>query len=236
MIDESFDGHGLECDLSRHAVANIVKADHLVLIDRHRAPHAGFERVTRQGGRLLDIQLQHVADGEFWSGRCVRDCFVVDRDFVCCDVNTGVINSSDFTCDDLACRDLTCGRFAGRRIDASRRRRSRLIVHAALAKKDIQLVHVLRCRHRCAPATLQCLHAILNHRLLVAARRHAEQRLECVMTRECRVSRIQTAITSDQQFLRDCLRIVPPHFTRDTSEELESLFHAFQNRFRFLGW
>ena len=124
MIDESLDCHDLERHLSRHAVADIVKANHLVFIDRHRAPHAGFEGVTRQSGRLPNVELQHVADGEFWSGRCVSDCFVVDRDFVCCDVNTGVINSSDFTCDDLASRDLTCGRFAGRRIDARRRRRS----------------------------------------------------------------------------------------------------------------
>lgn len=45
MIDESLDRDDLKCHLSWHAVANIVKADHLIFIDRHRFSHTGFESV-----------------------------------------------------------------------------------------------------------------------------------------------------------------------------------------------
>lgn len=43
MIDESPNRHGLECHLSRHAVTDVVKPHHLVLIDRRRLSHTGFE-------------------------------------------------------------------------------------------------------------------------------------------------------------------------------------------------
>ena len=48
MIDESLDGHGLESHLSRHAVAHVIEANHLVFIDGHRSPHTRFEGVTWQ--------------------------------------------------------------------------------------------------------------------------------------------------------------------------------------------
>ena len=48
MVDESFDRHGLECHLSRHAVTDVVESHHLVLIDHRRLSHAGFEGVTWQ--------------------------------------------------------------------------------------------------------------------------------------------------------------------------------------------
>ena len=94
MIDESFDGHGLERHLSRHAVADPVKANHLVFVDRHRAPHAGFEGVTRQRGRLPDVELQYVGNRELYRSRCFSNWFFTGQGFT------------------------------GRRIDASRRRRS----------------------------------------------------------------------------------------------------------------
>ena len=69
MIDESLDSDGLECHLPRHAVADVVKAYHLILIDRYRVPHAGFEGVLRQCGRLPNVELQYVGNREFCPGR-----------------------------------------------------------------------------------------------------------------------------------------------------------------------
>ncbi len=63
-IDESLDGHGLECHLSRHAVTDVVEPHHLVLIDHRRLSHAGFESMTRQCCGLLNIQLQHIGNRE----------------------------------------------------------------------------------------------------------------------------------------------------------------------------
>ena len=64
MIDDSFDRHGLESHLSRHAVADFVEAYHLIFINRYRASHAGFEGVSWQRSGLLNVEFQDVADGE----------------------------------------------------------------------------------------------------------------------------------------------------------------------------
>jgi hypothetical protein len=48
----------------------------------------------------------------------------------------------------------------------------------------IQLVEVLRLRNRRRPATLKRFDPVLHRRFLVAASRHAKQRVEHVMTRQ----------------------------------------------------
>jgi hypothetical protein len=98
----------------------------------------------------------------------------------------------------------------------------------------VQLVEVLRLRHRRRPASLKCLDAVLHVRLLVAAGRHAEQRLEHVMTGQRGITRMEPPLAAAQQGQGHCLRVVPPHFSRHAAEVLEAPNHPLQNRFRTL--
>jgi hypothetical protein len=86
-----------------------------------------------------------------------------------------------------------------------------------------------------SPASLQRLDAIFDNRLFVAAGGQTKQRFEDVVARQRRVPPIQLAITAAQQLNCHGLRIVPPDFSRKTTEELERLHHPFQNRFGSLG-
>ena len=108
---------------------------------------------------------------------------------------------------------------------------TRLIVPATLPQIRVEFGQIFHAGNRSPPATLQRLHAILDDRFFVAAGGHTKQRLEHVVTRQGRVSRIHLAIAAAQQSNRHGLRVVPPHFSRHTSEELECLHHPFQNRF-----
>ena len=98
----------------------------------------------------------------------------------------------------------------------------------------IQLVEVLRLRHRRRPAALKRLHPVLRVRLLVAAGRHAEQRLEHVMTGQRRITRMQPTLSARQQGQSHRLRVVPPDFPRYAAEVLEASNHPLQNGFRTL--
>jgi hypothetical protein len=98
----------------------------------------------------------------------------------------------------------------------------------------VQLVEVLRPGHRRRPASLKRLDAVLHVRLLVAAGRHAEQRLEHVMTGQRGITRMEPPLAAGQQGQGHRLRVVPPHFSRHAAEVLEAPNHAFQNRFRTL--
>jgi len=98
----------------------------------------------------------------------------------------------------------------------------------------IQLVEVLRLRHRRRPAALKRLDAVLHVRLLVAAGRHAEQRLEHVMTGQRGITRMQPTLSARQQGQSHRLRVVPPDFSRHAPEVLEASNHALQNGFRTL--
>ena len=63
-IDEAFDRDRLECHVPRYAVSDIVEPDHLVLINHRGLTHTRLERMPRQRCRLLNIELQHITDGE----------------------------------------------------------------------------------------------------------------------------------------------------------------------------
>ena len=98
----------------------------------------------------------------------------------------------------------------------------------------VQLVKTLRLGHRRRPSTLKRLDAVLYVRLLVAAGRHAEQRLEHVMTGQRGITRMKPPLAAAQQGQGHRLRVVPPHFSRHAAEVLEAPYHTFQNRFRTL--
>jgi len=99
----------------------------------------------------------------------------------------------------------------------------------------IQLVEIPHLRHRRRPATLKRFDPVLHVRLLVASGRHAKQRIEHVVARQRRVTRMQPTLPTRQQFRGYRLRIVPPHFSRHTTEILETADHPFENRFGSLG-
>jgi hypothetical protein len=110
------------------------------------------------------------------------------------------------------------------------------ILQATRTQVGIQFSQVFLPRHRRRPAALQRLDAILHVRLLVAARRHAKQRLEHVVAGQGPITRMQLPLPATEDRRRHRLRIVPPNFTRYAPEELEPLHHAFQNRFGSLAW
>jgi len=114
-------------------------------------------------------------------------------------------------------------------------RDARLILETALTEIGIQFGQVLLVRHRCGPAALQRLDAILHVRLLVAAGRHAKQRFEHVVAGQGSVTWMQLAQPAAEDRRRHRLGVVPPNFTRHAAEELEPLHHAFQDRFGTLA-
>jgi hypothetical protein len=69
---------------------------------------------------------------------------------------------------------------------------------ATFQQIGIQLVEVLRLGNRCRPATLKRLDAVLRVRLLVPAGRHAEQRLEHVMTGQRGITRMEPPLAAGQ--------------------------------------
>jgi len=123
--------------------------------------------------------------------------------------------------------------FADRALRVARRARS--IVPAALPQVGVEFGQIAHARNRCAPASLQRLHAILDNRLFVAAGRHAEQRFEHVVACQGRVARVRCSVAAAEQLDRHRLGVVPPDFSRNAIEKFERLHHAFQNRFGPLG-
>ena len=113
---------------------------------------------------------------------------------------------------------------------------TRPIVPATLPQVRVEFVEILHAGNRRSPASLQRLDAILDDRLFVAAGGHTKQRLKDVVACQGRVPPIQLAIAAAQQLDRHGLRIVPPDFSRNTTEELEGLYHPFQNRFGSFRW
>jgi hypothetical protein len=105
------------------------------------------------------------------------------------------------------------------------------ILAAAVTQIDVEFRQVLGVRYRRGPTSLHGFDAILHVRLLVAACRHAKQRLEDVMTGQGLVARVQLPLPAAEDRRRHGLGIVPPHFPRHTAEELQTLDHALQNRF-----
>lgn len=105
------------------------------------------------------------------------------------------------------------------------------ILAAAVAQIDIEFGPVLGVRHWRGPTSLQGLDAILHIRLLVAMGRHAEKRLENVVAGQGLIACMQLPLPTAEDRRRHRLGIVPPHFARHTAKELETLHHAFQDRF-----
>ncbi len=113
---------------------------------------------------------------------------------------------------------------------------TRPIVPATFPQIRVEFLEVLHAGNRSPPATLQRLHTILDDRFFVAARGHAEQRIEDIVARQGRVAPIHFSVTTTQQCNRHGLRVVPPDFSWNALEKLERLHHAFENRFGPFGW
>lgn len=94
----------------------------------------------------------------------------------------------------------------------------------------VQFVEVLDLRNGSRPTPLQILDAVLDARLLVPACRHAEQRLEIVVARQCRISLVQLPFTPRENLGGHGRRVVPPDLFGHTTIELEAGPHAMQNR------
>jgi len=110
-----------------------------------------------------------------------------------------------------------------------------VFLQTALAKISIELFHVLHARHRRGPFPLQRLDAIFHHRLFIASRGHAEQRIEHIVTGERLITWIDLPRPPGQQRLGHRLRIVPPDFFRHAPEKIKRLRHALQDRFGSLS-
>ena len=111
----------------------------------------------------------------------------------------------------------------------------RQILLTTFAEVRVQLGHVAHLRNGRGPASLQILDAILHMRLLVAARRHAEQRIEIVMAGQGLIPRMQRPLPPRQNGRGHGGRIVPPQLARHAAKKLESLHHAVQDGFAPFG-
>jgi hypothetical protein len=106
-----------------------------------------------------------------------------------------------------------------------------LILQAAVPQVVVEFGQILVPRHRRRPTSLQGLDAILHVGLLIAAGRHAKQRLEHVVACQSLVARMQLPLPAAVNCRRHGLGIVPPNFARHTAKEREALHHAFQDCF-----
>jgi len=73
---------------------------------------------------------------------------------------------------------------------------TRSIIPATVPQVFVQFLKVLHAGNRGPPTSLQRLHTIFDNRFLVAAGRHAKQRLEHVVARQCRVIPVHFTVTS----------------------------------------
>jgi hypothetical protein len=103
-------------------------------------------------------------------------------------------------------------------------------LQAAFTKEGVEFLDVLDPGNRRGPLPLQRLHPVLDHRLLIPARRKAEQRLEDIMTRQRRVPRVELSAPTGEDRRSDGLGVVPPDLSGNTPEKLEGLCHPLQNR------
>ena len=107
---------------------------------------------------------------------------------------------------------------------------TRPVLAATLTQVRVELGQILHAGNRSPPTSLQCFHPILDNRFFIASGRHAKQRFEHVVARQCRITRVQSSLAADEQRCRHRLRIVPPDFSWKTFEKIKRLHHAFQNR------
>ena len=110
-----------------------------------------------------------------------------------------------------------------------------LVALAAAAEMVVQLIKVAHFRHRRRPVALQVFYAILHVRLLIAPRRHAEQRLEVVMAGQRLIMLVQLPVAPLENRHGDRLGIVPPQFLGNAVEVREGFHRAVQNRFHLFA-
>jgi hypothetical protein len=99
-----------------------------------------------------------------------------------------------------------------------------------LSQIGIEFSQVLHRRDRRGPIPLQVIDAVFNVRLLIAPRRHAEARIETIVTGQRLVPRVKLTLASLQDRRRHRLGIVPPDLQRNTTEEGKPFNHPGQNR------
>ena len=113
------------------------------------------------------------------------------------------------------------------------RDRALLILQAALAKMFVQRFQVLDLGHGGRPVALHEFDTAFHMRLLVAASRHATQRLEVVVAGQGQVLVVEFALPATQDGLGDRLGIIPPKFLGNTAKELEGQACTVGNGFDF---
>lgn len=94
----------------------------------------------------------------------------------------------------------------------------------------IQLGQVLHPRNRRRPVPLQVVHAVLHIGLLIAPRRHAEPRIEAVVTGQGRIPHLHLTLPTFQDRRGHRRGVVPPDLPGHAAEELKPLDHPGQDR------
>lgn len=106
-----------------------------------------------------------------------------------------------------------------------------LIVETASPEMLVQLGEVPHPGHRRGPSSLQVLDPVLDVRLLVAAGRHAEQRLEVVVAGQSLVTLIERSLATLENLHGHGGRVVPPEFPGNTAKEREGLDQTVEDGF-----
>ena len=128
-------------------------------------------------------------------------------------------------------------------------------LETALPKIVVEFLEIFHLGNWSRPLPLQRLHAILNNRFFVPARRQAEQRFKDIMTCQGRITLdmprveypekplhlnantlhiilfINLATPPAEHRVGHRFRVIPPDFFGNTVKILECLHHAFQDRF-----
>jgi len=99
----------------------------------------------------------------------------------------------------------------------------------------IQLGQIPHPGHRSGPVPLQVVHTVLHVGLLVAPCRHAEPRIEAVITGQGGVPLLELALAALQDGRGHGRRVIPPDLPGHTLKEGKALDHPRQNRLRLLA-
>src|SRR5271157_1447472 len=100
---------------------------------------------------------------------------------------------------------------------------------ATRAKERVQLLKVGNSRHRSGKSTLHGLDGRLGVGLFVTASRHAELRVEDVVSSQRLVARVNLAFPPFEDERGDGLGVVPPDLAGHGPEELEGGDHPFED-------
>ena len=94
---------------------------------------------------------------------------------------------------------------------------------------EVQLDQVSNAGHRRRPLSLKILHPLLDAGLLGRRFGHAEPRREVVVTGQCRVAWMESAMAALKNVGGYGLGIVPPQFARHAAKERERLIESVEN-------